>query len=80
MLDTRLQRGIALSTRGCRMQCSQDEAENTALDFIPFLLQHIDHFQAARDMWAFVLELPWEGSVQARSGQAVLPLSFLLQG
>lgn len=36
------------------------------------LLQHMDHFQVARDIWALVLELPWEGSVQARSDQAVL--------
>lgn len=31
----------------------------------------MDCFQAATDMWVLVLKLPWEGSVQARSGQAV---------
>lgn len=56
------------------------QQKNTALNFIHFLLQHVDHFQAATDMWALVLELPWEDSVQARSGQAVLSLLFLLKG
>lgn len=30
-------------------------------------------------MWAVVLELPWEGSVWARSGHVVLSLSFLFR-
>jgi len=71
------QGGIALSISGCG-SCPQGAAGNTALNLIP--LWCTDHFQAATDVWALVPELPWEGSVWARSGHAVLHLAFLLQG
>lgn len=55
-------------------------AGDKALNLISFFLWHMDHFQAAPDLWALALELPWEGSVWAGSGHAVLSFLFLLQG